>query len=82
MVELADKPKPCPGCGLVPKRSNTLIPDVSVLFCRGCRQFCIEGTPDWIKGGQNVVGRLLEARNERELRESPIEDPRWTQIGW
>ena len=72
----------------VQDESKTFIEGESVRRCRICRMVTVEGAAQWITGGPDVlvhlkilaVERDRERATQKAIMESPIEDPRWTQI--
>lgn len=76
----------CPSCNRPAERSTRLIEGHTVLACRQCRQFSIEGSGQWVPGGPGWKERLLdlvkpveEAKNiQDEIRNADETDPRWS----
>jgi hypothetical protein len=68
-------------------RSERLIEGAVVLRCRQCRTFRLDGDSKTFSPVGDLIGQLRrrqiqldEAKVDKELIESDITDPRWTQI--
>lgn len=69
-------------------RSQTLVEGSTVLGCRNCRQFCVEGSDRWVVAneGFRLLLRLMAAElkdaqeTTKAIMESDISDPRWEQL--
>ncbi len=77
----------CPTCNQPLARSTVLVPGLVVLACRQCRRMTVEiegMNMEWIPGGPGVVDRLKAmAKDAIEMKaaiETPINDPRWTEM--
>lgn len=77
----------CPTCGSRLESSKKLIEGVTVLRCRPCRQFRIEGDdavigpcPDPLTALRRRAEAIRLARIDQEVVESDIDDPRWTKV--
>jgi hypothetical protein len=77
----------CPVCNQPLVRSTVLVPGRVVLACRQCRKMTVEVEgvrTEWIMGGPGVVDRLKamakDALETKAAIETPIDDPRWTEM--
>lgn len=77
----------CPRCQQPLIRSTNLVEGSVVLGCRWCRQFCIEGSDQWVAAGDGfreslrIIAETFKAVREthKAIMESSIDDPRWEQ---
>ncbi len=77
----------CPTCNQPLARSTAIVPGRVVLACRPCRRMTVEiegVNMEWIPGGPGVVDRLKamakDALETKAAIETPITDPRWTEM--
>ncbi len=77
----------CPACGQPLARSTAILPRHVVLACRACRKMAVEVEgveTEWIMGGPGVADRLArmaaDAGALKAIAETPITDPRWTEM--
>jgi hypothetical protein len=49
----------CDKCQVPLEASPMLIMGFTVLFCRLCKRFCVEGDEHWIEGGAGIIARLF-----------------------
>ena len=77
----------CPSCHGPQRRSETMLPGLSVMGCRNCNAFVIEGDDRPVQGGPDAIAQLRvrakqmeDERRMRELIESDISDSRWEQV--
>ena len=77
----------CSICNMPLDRSDRLIEGAVVLRCRQCRTFRLDGDTMVFAPDGDLIGQLRrrqiqldEAKVDKEVIESDIADPRWTQI--
>jgi len=78
----------CPKCHQLAERSKRIINGQTVFRCKPCNLFTVKDGSRWIPDGPDLVAalRLLaqirdeEAERFRQMMQSDISDPRWTQL--
>ncbi|HEV3311522.1 MAG TPA: hypothetical protein VG815_13500 [Chloroflexota bacterium] len=78
----------CPKCYRPAERSKTLITGDTVFRCKPCNLFTVKDGSRWIPDGPPLVAALRflaqirddDAERQRQIMESDISDPRWTQL--
>jgi predicted metal-binding protein len=73
----------CPWCHCRLQRSLNLVPKHTVLGCRPCRAFRLEGDERWVSGGSDMIGTLTRIAKElddaKRVPETPFD---WVRVEW